>query len=125
MHESKFVAGSSDFSAECSRDARQKFCRRRQRKFDASAKDRVTELTKEEKENLRAHIQNNLELLSEVVQKENAERQAVKKNLSDFHKAVDEREKFLEAAANKKRAEDLAELDEQIARLKNFIAENA
>ena len=85
----------------------------------------MTELTKEEKENLRAHIQNNLELLSEVVQKENAERQAVKKNLADFHKAVDEREKFLEAAANKKRAEDLAELDEQIARLKNFIAENA
>ena len=84
----------------------------------------MSNMTKEEENNLREHIRENFERLSEVVQTENCERQAVKENLEEFHKALNEREKIFDTAADKKRSDDLAELDEQIAQLQKFIAEN-
>ena len=81
-------------------------------------------MTREEKEKLRVHVQKNLELLNEVVQHENKERRAIEKNLEEFHKAVDEREKIINAALEEKHAENLSELDKQIEQLKKFISEN-
>lgn len=75
------------------------------------------------REELRAHVQKNLELLNESFRREADERQAVKKNLADFHAALDERSKILNDALDKQRADDLAALDEQIEQLKNFLSQ--
>lgn len=76
----------------------------------------------EQKKDLQAHIKNNLGRLSEVIQHEHDEQAAIKKNLAEFHAALTEREKNLDAAQSERHAEDLEKLDAQIARLKNFVA---
>ena len=63
-------------------------------------------MTDDDKKILRDHLQKNLELLSDVVEHENDERHAIRENLAAFHKAVDERQKFLDAEADKKRAQE-------------------
>lgn len=77
----------------------------------------------DQREELNAHVQKNLELLNESFRREADERQAVKKNLADFHTALDERSKILNDALDKQHADDLAALDEQIERLKNFLSQ--
>lgn len=73
-------------------------------------------------EDFQAHVKKNLELLNEVVQHETEERVTVKKNLSDFHEAVNEHKKIVDASLDKKHSEDLTTLDEQLAQLKNFLS---
>lgn len=77
----------------------------------------------DQREELRAHVQKNLELLNESFRREADERQAVKKNLADFHATLDERSKIINDALDKQRADDLAALDEQIEQLKNFLSQ--
>ena len=77
-------------------------------------------MTDDDKKILRDHLQKNLELLSDVVEHETDERHAIRENLAAFHEAFDERKKFLDAEADKKRAQDNAELDAQIEQLKNL-----
>lgn len=77
----------------------------------------------DQREELRAHVQKNLELLNESFRREADERQAVKKNLVDFHATLDERSKIINDALDKQRADDLAALDEQIEQLKNFLSQ--
>lgn len=77
----------------------------------------------DQREELRAHVQKNLELLNESFRREIDERQAVKKNLADFHATLDERSKIINDALDKQRADDLAALDEQIEQLKNFLSQ--
>ena len=85
----------------------------------------MSEMTDEQKKDLRAHLEKNLELLGAVVQHENDERRAVKEKLEQFHRALNEREKILDETLDKKRSENSAALDAQIARLNKFIAENS
>lgn len=80
-------------------------------------------MTDEQSKELQNHLQKNLEMLSDVIQYEDDERQSVKKNLETFQQALNDRKKILNDAADKKRAEDETELNDQFARLKNFIAE--
>ena len=80
-------------------------------------------MTDEQSKELQSHLQKNLEILDNVIRYENDERQSVKKNLETFHQVLNDHEKILNDAADRKRAEDEAELDDQLARLKNFIAE--
>lgn len=73
-------------------------------------------------EDFQAHVKKNLELLNVVVQHETEERVTVKKNLADFHEAVNEHKKIVDASLDKKHSEDLTTLDEQLAQLKNFLS---
>ena len=57
-----------------------------------------------------------------VLAQENKKRQEIKENLAAFHKAVDEREKIIDAAFNKKRDEEIKKLDMQSDELKKIIA---
>ena len=79
-------------------------------------------MTDDDKKILREHLQKNLEMLGEVVEHEADERHAIRENLAAFHTALDERKKILDAEAEKKSAQDDAELNAQINQLKNFIA---
>ena len=83
----------------------------------------MIEMTAEQKEEIQTCVRKNFELLSEVVRHETEEREAVKKNLEEFHKALSEREKIIKAAWDKKHSEDLATLEKQLDQLKNFLAD--
>ena len=81
----------------------------------------MNEMTKEQQENLRAHVQKNIGLLNAVVQHEISERREIKKNLAEFRNALDEREKILDIALSEKHSKDSAALDEQFNRLEKLI----
>ena len=81
-------------------------------------------MIKMSKEELNAHLKENLGKLSEVVRYEAAERATIKENLAEFHNAVDEHAKTLNANAEERRTKNLSELDAQIAELNKLIAQS-
>lgn len=72
-------------------------------------------------EDLQRHIDAEKKFLSEVILHERKERQEIKETLENFHKAVDERKKNIDAAFEQKRAENLKALDIHAAELKNIV----
>lgn len=74
-----------------------------------------------QKEDLQRHFDAEKKFLSEVILHERKERQKIKETLENFHKAVDERKKNIDAEFEQKRAEDLNALNIQAAELKNIV----
>ena len=74
-----------------------------------------------QKEDLQRHFDAEKKFLGEVILHESKERQEIKSALENFHKAVDERKKNIDAAFEQKRAEDLKALDIQAEELKKIV----
>lgn len=78
-------------------------------------------MTKEQEE-LRAHVQEKLRSLDKVIRHEVDERQAIQKNFSEFHEAVNAREKVIDAALNEKHDKDFTMLTAQIEHLEEALS---
>lgn len=74
-----------------------------------------------QKEDFKRHVEEEKKFLGEVILHERKERQEIKENLENFHKAVDERKKNIDAAFEQRRAEDTKKLDIQAEELKKIV----
>ena len=74
-----------------------------------------------QKEDLQRHFDEEKKFLGEVILHERKARQDIKANLENFHQAVDERKKVIDAAFEKQRAKDTNELDMQAEELKKIV----
>lgn len=74
-----------------------------------------------QKEDFKRHVEEEKKFLDEIILQERKERQEIKENLENFHKAVDERKKNIDATFEQRRAEDTKKLDIQAEELKKIV----
>lgn len=79
-------------------------------------------MDEQQKKELQRHIDENKKFLADVVQSENSERAAVREQLNDFHRVVDEREKIIDEALKQKQIKEAQEFDAQADKLQQIIS---
>lgn len=79
-------------------------------------------MDEQQKKELQRHIDENKKFLADVLQFENSERAAVREQLHDFHRAIDEREKITDELFTKKQMEETKAFDDKSEELKKIIS---
>lgn len=78
-------------------------------------------MDEQHKKELQRHIDENKKFLADVLQAENSERAAIREQLHDFHRAVEEKEKIIDATLTQKQIKETQKFEAQVDELQKII----